>query len=32
VATHGGFTLVEKTQHVDLVLGSHRDGPRLEGG
>ena len=32
VETHGGFNLVEKTQHVDLVVGSHRDGSRPEGG
>ena len=32
VAAHGGFSLVEKTHHVDLVLGSHRDGLRPKGG
>lgn len=32
VAAHGGFSLVEKTQHVDLVLDSHGNGPRREGG
>jgi hypothetical protein len=32
VEAHAGFILVEKTQHVDLVLSSHRDGPPPEGG
>ena len=32
VEAHAGFILVEKTQHVDFVVSSHRDSPPSEGG
>ena len=32
VEAHAGFSLVEKTQHVDLVVSSHPDRAPLEGG
>jgi hypothetical protein len=32
VEAHATFSLVEKTKHVDLVLGGHRDGLSPEGG
>lgn len=32
VEEHAHFNLVEKTEHVDLVVGSHRNSPQPEGG
>ena len=31
VAAHAGFSLVEKTEHVDVVVKQHRNGARPEG-